>query len=127
VTGDLIAITATGRHEADPYPVCGTGATRVHSRYPRSLADLPWQGTRGRLAVTVRRLFCDADDCERRIFAKRLPETAARYARPAARAATLLELVGFGLGGRADARLAGSFGLETAPGTVLARVRAPRR
>ena len=103
---------------------CGTLAGRVHSRYPRTLADLPWQGTRVRLAVTVRRFFCDAAECARRIFAERLPETAARYARRTDRAATLLELVGFALGGRAGARLAATLGLASAPGTVLARVRA---
>ena len=124
VTGDLITITASGRRETVPCPACGTTAMRVHSRYQRTLADLPWQGTRVRLAATVRRFFCDVAGCERRIFAERLPETAARYARCTGRAATLVELVGFALGGRAGARLAAALGLASAPGTVLARVRA---
>ena len=122
VVDGLITITVVGRRAEVPCPACGTLAGRVHSRYPRTLADLPWQGTRVRLAVTVRRIFCDATGCERRIFAERLPETAARYARRTCRAAALLELVGFALGGRAGARLAASLGLATAPGTVLAQV-----
>ncbi len=122
VADDLITITAVGRRAAVPCPACGVVATRVHSRYPRTLADLPWQGTRVRLAVTVRRFFCDAPDCPRRIFAERLRETAARYARRTCRAATLLELLGFAVGGRAGARLAGAVGLASAPGTVLAQV-----
>ena len=74
----------------------------------------------------MRRFFCDAAACERRIFAERLPDTAARYARRTCRAAALLELVGFASGGRAGARLAATLGLANAPGTVLAQVhRAP--
>ncbi len=124
VADGLITITLVGRRPEVPCSACGTVARRVHSRYPRTLADLPWQGTRVQLAVTVRRFFCDATGCERRIFAERLPDTAARYARRTCRAAPLLELVGFALGGRAGARLAATLGLASAPGTVLARVRA---
>ena len=124
VVDGLITITVVGRRAEVPCSACGSPAGRVHSRYPRTLADLPWQGTRVRLAVTVRRFFCDAAGCARRIFAERLPDTAARYARRTCRAAALLELVGFALGGRAGARLAATLGLASAPGTVLARVRA---
>ncbi len=123
VANGLITITVVGHRAEVPCSACGTVARRIHSRYPRTLADLPWQGTRVRLAVTVRRFFCDAAGCERRIFAERLPDTAARYARRTCRAAALLELVGFALGGRAGARLAAPLGLASAPGTVLALVR----
>ena len=121
---DLITVHAVGRRRRVPCPACGVAATRVHSRYGRTLADLPWQGVRVRLAVTVRRLFCDLPACPRRIFAERLPATAARYARRTTRAAGALELLGFALGGRAGARLAADLGIASAPGTVLAHVRA---
>ena len=124
VVGDLIIITAVARREAVPCSACGATATRVHSRYGRTLADLPWQGTCVRLVVTVRRFFCDHARCTRRIFAERVPETAARYARRTTRAAAMLELIGFALGGRAGARMAVALGLASAPGTVLARVTA---
>ena len=124
VADGLITITVVSRRPEVPCSACGTPMGRVHSHYPRTLADLPWQGTRVRLAVTVRRFFCGVPTCPRRIFAERLPETAARYARRTCRAAALLELVGFALGGRAGARLAATLGLASAPGTVLARVRA---
>ena len=124
VADDLITITVVGHRDLVPCPACGRMAGRVHSRYLRLLADLPWQGTRVQLAVTVRRFFCDHPGCERRIFAEPLPETAARYARRTGRAAMLVELVGFAIGGRVGARMAAVLGLASAPGTVLARVRA---
>lgn len=122
--GDLITVAAVGRRRRVPCPACGTPSARVHSRYARTLADLPWQGVQVRLAVTVRRFFCGAPGCTRRIFAERLPTTAARHARRTTRAAGVLELLGFALGGRAGARLAAELGLASAPGTVLAHVRA---
>jgi transposase len=121
---ELITITAIGRRPVVPCPLCGTPAMRVQSTYVRTLADLPWQGVRVRLRVTVRRFFCDVAGCPRRIFAERLPATAARYARRTARAACLLEVLGFALGGRAGARLAATLGVASAPGTVLGAVRA---
>ena len=124
VAGDLITVHAVGRRRRVPCPACGVPATRVHSRYGRTLADLPWQGVRVCLAVTVRRLFCDMPECPRRIFAEPLPATAARYARRTTRAGGALELLGFALGGRAGAQLAAELGLATAPGTILAHVRA---
>lgn len=53
-------------------PKCGHPSTRVHSRYRRTLADLPWQWLPARRDVRVRRSFCDVPDCQRRIFTERL-------------------------------------------------------
>ena len=121
---DLITITAMGRRREVACPLCGVRALRVQSRYTRTLADLPWQGVRVRLLVTVRRFRCEVPGCVRRIFAEPLPATAARYARRTCRAGALLEVLGFALGGRAGARLAATLGLSSAPGTVLGAVRA---
>ena len=56
-------------------PICGAEARRVHSRYVRTLADLPLVGRGVRLQFRARRLRCDAALCPRRIFVERL-ETA---------------------------------------------------
>ena len=60
-------------------PVCGLVSSRVHSRYSRTVSDLPWHGLPVTLEVRARRFFCDEPSCERRIFfCERLPEVAAR-------------------------------------------------
>lgn len=123
VEGDRMVITAAARRLSVRCPACGRRCARVHSRYHRTLADLPWLGRAVVLRVTVRRFFCDRARCRRRIFTEPLPVTAARYARRTARAAGLLELLGFALGGRAAARLARRLGSGVAPNTVLAAVR----
>ncbi len=53
-------------------PLCGEPADRVHSRYTRTLADLPWAGVAVCLRIRARRFFCDNPTCPRTIFAERL-------------------------------------------------------
>ncbi len=104
-------------------PVCGRYSGRVHSRYTRTVADLPWHDVPVTLRIRVRRFFCDdSSSCERAIFAERLPEVAA-YARKTDRLEEALALIGFALGGRAGARLAEELGLIASPDTLLRRVR----
>jgi transposase len=94
----------------------------VHSRYERTVADLPWHGVAVTLHVGVRRFFCDNLWCERVIFAERLEEVAA-YARKTDRLQGALALIGFALGGRAGARLAKELALLAGRDTLLRRVR----
>lgn len=116
--GELI-VTARARRRVVACPVCGHASRRVHSRYERTLADLPWHGLRVRLTVQVRRFFCDAPECTRRIFTERLPRTAAPYARRTARAVDALAAIALAVGGRAGARLAQALGMNASPGSVL--------
>ena len=59
-------------------PLCGRASSRVHSRYARTVSDLPWHGISVTLEVHARRFFCDEPSCERKIFCERLEEVAAR-------------------------------------------------
>ena len=52
-------------------PSCGAVSDRVHSRYPRRLADLPIAGRRAVPMLHAIRFRCEAVLCERRIFAER--------------------------------------------------------
>jgi len=118
-----LIVTAAARRRAVICPKCGHASTRVHSRYRRTLADLPWHGLRVRLDVHVRRFFCDVPGCQRRIFTERLPKTASPYSRRTVRAASALEAIGLALGGRAGARLAEALGLAGAPSEILSALR----
>jgi transposase len=87
-------------------PSCQGRAHRVHSRYDRTIADLPWSGTTVRLRVRVRRFICQVAACPQRIFAERLPQLVDRYARRTHRLRDALQQIGLALGGAAGARLA---------------------
>lgn len=55
---DAIIVAAYGRSQDCRCPHCGTASRRVHSRYPRTIADLPCAGRRIELHLTVRRFVC---------------------------------------------------------------------
>ena len=74
-----ITLTLRSRRRTTRCPSCERRARRVHSRYERALADLPWGDHAIVLRLRVRRLFRDNPRCERRIFAERLPGTAAPW------------------------------------------------
>src|SRR5215210_1815366 len=104
-------------------PLCGRGSSRVHSRYARTVSDLPWHGISVELEVRARRFFCDEPSCERKIFCERLPYVAAR-ARKTDRLEEALLAIALELGGRAGARLALELGIIAARDTLLRRIKA---
>lgn len=62
---DTITLVVAGKDERAPCPLCGQLAERVHSRYVRTLTDLPWNGVAVRLRLTVRRY---ATFCHRQLY-----------------------------------------------------------
>jgi transposase len=100
-------------------PLCHTPTTRVHSRYRRILADLPWGPYTVCLHLRVRKFFCDQPTCPRQIFTERLPTVAVPWARRTLRLAQRLRACGLALGGEMGARLGHRLGLYTSPATLL--------
>jgi transposase len=120
---DVITLEVYAARVSSCCPNCGAHSVKVHSRYTRSVADLPWQGVAVRLELHTRRFFCLNDECRQRIFCERLPGVVARYARRTVRLNEALRLIGFALGGEAGARTAVGLGLDVSPATLLRRVR----
>jgi transposase len=107
-------------------PVCGRDSRRVHSRYGRTVADLPWRGLAVKLEVRARKFFCDRSSCERKVFCERLPDVAAR-ARKTGRLEKALLAVVLELGGRAGSRLAAELGLLVGRDALLERIKSNYR
>ena len=104
-------------------PACSHPSERVHSRYVRTLADLPWQGVQVRFLLHTRRFFCDQSQCRRQTFSERLSDTVAPYGRRTRRLDEALGVIGLALGGEAGSRLAKRLALLASPATLLRRVR----
>jgi transposase len=119
---DQVTVMCRSRTVAPVCPGCGHASSRLHSSYFRRLADLPWQGRRVLVAVRVRRLRCDQNDCTHRIFAERL-SAADPYAQRTARLGSLQHHIGLALGGKAGARLAERIGTPVSGATLLRLVR----
>ena len=116
---DGLTLVRAARREAVPCPTCGRLTNRVHSRYIRTVADLPWSGWPVRLRLQSRRFFCATPDCGTHIFAERLPGVVAHYARRTSRESQLLEFLAYFAGGEVGAWLAQQFQVATSPDTLL--------
>src|SRR4051794_13258273 len=119
----LLTLTVVSTQEARACPVCGHPSTNVHSRYQRTLADLPVQGLRLRFHLGVRRFYCRVRDCVRQVFCERLEGLARSYARQTQRLAACFELITQALGGHAGARLAEHLSLPASATLLLRRLR----
>ena len=120
-TTAVALLTSTARDAA--CPECGTPSRRVHSRYRRTVADLPCHNRALLLRLVVRRFRCAHPDCPQGIFCERLPGLLATHARYTHRLADAHRDIGFALGGEAGARLAGRLDMPTGPDTLLRRVK----
>ncbi len=122
-TSTITAIVTTTSSEA-ACPLCHRPSMRIHSRYVRQVADLPWMGCAVCLELHVRRFFCPNQQCSRQIFTERVPTVVAPYARRTTRLTDVFILIGFALGGEAGKRLVEGMGLVTSPDTLLRLIRA---
>src|SRR5262249_29471429 len=69
---DPIPLAAAGAGPTATCPSCGHPSARAHSRYRRTLADLPVNGRRFILRLTARRFFCRQAGCGRAVFCERV-------------------------------------------------------
>jgi transposase len=117
----VMVLRATG--EAGHCPECRQESRRIHSRYSRTLSDLPWEGIPVRIELCVRRFFCGREDCGQQIFTERLPKTVQRYSRRTCRLSASLQQITSVLGGSAGSRLAKQLGILASGSTLLRQLR----
>jgi len=125
--GDAVVLLVTPTKSTPVCPECGQRSSRVHSRYSRTVADLPWQARAVRLQLRVRRFFCTTKACRKKTFSERIPELVASHARVTCRLEHAHRLIGHALGGEAGARLAIPLGMPISPDTLLRRVKSSPR
>ncbi len=120
-----VAAAARSGEARSRCPDCGIPSGRVHSRYVRSVSDLPAHGKLVRIALTVRRFRCGTGSCPRMIFAERFGEDiVAPYARRTARLQTIVHHLGLALGGRPGQGLARRLLMPVSKDTLLRTIRA---
>src|SRR5690242_6166205 len=72
-SGNVITATVTTTTVDAQCPLCSSRSEKVHSRYVRVLADLPWMSCAMRQVLHTQRFFCLNPECQRQIFTERLP------------------------------------------------------
>ena len=104
---DGIIVHAHGASAMSLCPTCGLASSSVHSRYGRTLGDVPAHGRRLRVSLAARRFRCRNAACERRVFTERFsPDLIQAHARRTSRLDTLTHAIALALGGRPGERLA---------------------
>lgn len=133
VDGDRVILTAHAAAPSARCPSCDHPSTRLHSRYQRTLSDLPAGGRCVVIRAVVRRFRCVETGCRTRIFAERLGDGVASHrARRTSRLDSVLHHLGLALGGRPAASVARRLMLPASRDTRLRVVhrrarRAPER
>lgn len=108
-------------------PTCGFPSSAVHSRYERTIADLPWSGRRVRVLFVVRRFFCGNRECPRKTFAESVSKSAERHARRTSRQKDALLDLAFACGAEAAARASPGFGMPISADSLLRWMRGRAR
>ncbi|HKO17755.1 MAG TPA: ISL3 family transposase [Acidobacteriaceae bacterium] len=104
-------------------PSCSHASGQVHSRYQRTLADLPWQGQIAILRLQVRRFRCGTAVCPRQIFTERLPDVTASRTRKTLRLADIQHHIALALGGKQGSSLAARLAMPVSATTLLDMLR----
>ncbi len=104
-------------------PACRRVSFSRHSRYWRTLKDLPAHGANVTLKVQVNRWRCRNESCAVRFFTAPLGGVVGRYARETNRAGDLILLIGHAVGGLPGERLMSRLNIPTSDDTILRRLK----
>lgn len=115
----MILLTVRATHPSALCPICGHSSIRIHSRYTRTIADLPWADRMVQLQLHVRRFFCTNPACPRQTFAERLGAAIRPSARRTERQAQQLHQLAFALGGSAAAPRVAALGMPASASTLV--------
>lgn len=103
-------------------PQCSQVSQKIHSRYRRTLADLPLSGLAVRLICQVKKFFCPNNECARKIFVERLSETAEAFARRTLRLDRIICALAFYVGGRLGAKVTSRLSIDVSRQTLIRRI-----
>ncbi len=115
--GLLVRVSSNRSHSH--CPICSTPSSAIHSFYRRKPLDLPCTGQPIRLVLSVRKFFCRADTCPRKIFTEQLPELIQPYSRLTTRLRTLIQAISSVLNGKGGAQVGEHIGFHFSRMTFL--------
>ncbi len=106
-----------------PCPACHKVSSSRHSRYWRTLKDLPAHGAKVTLKVQVNRWRSRNESCGVRFFSAPVDSVVAAYGRETNRARDLTLLIGHAVGGLPGERLMSRLNMATSDDTILRRLK----
>src|SRR5260370_24393301 len=73
LTPTQLTVEVTSTQPYAHCPGCGNPSDAVHCRYQRTVRDVPCRGRSVVLQLGVRKFVCRVSNCQRKVFADRLP------------------------------------------------------
>ncbi len=120
---ESIAISVASTNQKSVCPHCMNVSERIHSRYQRHPADVPFAGYAVRLDMTVHRFFCDNKFCDAKTFAERIPDFVRPYAHRTDRLTSQQQRVAFETNSEATARMLYALDMWVSPDTLIRLIR----
>src|SRR5215469_12990235 len=115
--GLLVRVSSNRSHSL--CPICATPSSTIHSSYRRKPLDLPCAGQPVRLLFSLRKFFCRADTCPRKIFTEQLPELIKPCSRLTTRLRTLVQAISNVVNGKGGAHVGEQVGFHFSRMTFL--------
>lgn len=100
-------------------PYCGTASHRVHSRYFRTITDLPVLGSGVIIHFQARKFFCEGESCPHKTFAEQPGNEVFRYRRRTRRCELLVARQGSACSSNQAKRLLSAMNIPLSSGTIL--------
>ncbi len=123
ITANVVLIKVVSARKEAVCPYCQKTASRMHSRYSRTLDGLPCGERRVKIQWNTKRFFCDNYACPHFTFCEQLPEVAEFYGRKTKRLQEKQVQIGFEVGGEAGKRLANLLNISVSSDQILRFVR----
>lgn len=123
LTDNRLTLDITPKRRTASCPLCSRRTRRIHSRYVRTVHDLPCCGIPVLVRVHARRFACRNRHCSRRIFCERVPTLVPPRGRRTDRLTHTLSEISFALGGEGGHRLAALLGMGASPAHLLRLIR----
>lgn len=86
--GTCLRLFVSSDLEEEICPYCQKKSSRIHSRYTRTLHDLPCFGKETVILFNARKFFCDNTECDKKTFAEQPGNQIFRYRRRTCRCET---------------------------------------
>jgi transposase len=114
------AVFQIGSNEdSRPCPKCNSPSLKVHSRYSRTILDLPFSGISAEARLSVRKFFCVSEACRQKIFSERFNQFVNPYGRRTIRLDRQLTILGLKAGGNMGASVAMLMDIPISSSTIL--------
>ncbi|WP_199872949.1 ISL3 family transposase [Inediibacterium massiliense] len=100
-------------------PLCNKTSKRIHSRYYRTLKDLPILGYPLEIIMICRKFFCDNPCCHRKVFTERFPDFIKPYSRRTDRLDNYLRFFAFSTSSNAMANILKKIPMSVSKNTLI--------